>query len=353
MADISTVTVTNTGETYSCPDDMPLLDAALAAGIHMPHNCRGGACGTCKAKVLEGAVDHGWAMSFAITDEEKEQGYCLCCQSKPRSPAIRLEMVNPMHAREAGEEAIVPAEFTAEIIGAHPVTPTVLRLVLALPSGVSFRFRAGMNMEFELPGIAPPRPYSIVEAPAADGTLPDGQLSFYVTRHPQGRASNWLHDHAQPGGTLSLRGPYGDFAFPRHDGPVLALAGGTGLSPILSAISFALENGFAQPLRLLFSVRERKELFACDALARLARRHPTFTWQATLTREQIEGPFARGRIPELLTKESTDLSGTAVLVAGSPAFVDACAAAAQARGAVAERVITDSFLPRSPIASGS
>ena len=82
MSDASEVTVENTGETYRCPADTVLLDAALAAGIHMPHNCRGGACGTCKARLVEGSVDHGWVMSFAITDEEKEQGYCLCCQSK-------------------------------------------------------------------------------------------------------------------------------------------------------------------------------------------------------------------------------------------------------------------------------
>jgi CDP-4-dehydro-6-deoxyglucose reductase len=93
-------------------------------------------------------------------------------------------------------------------------------------------------------------------------------------------------------------------------------------------------------------VRERRELFATDLLDRLARRYSNFTWQATLTRKAVEGPFARGRIPELLKQESTDLADAAVLIAGSPAFVDACAVAAQARGADPSRIVTDSFLPR-------
>jgi len=351
MADTSDVTVENTGESYSCPADTVLLDAALAAGIHMPHNCRGGACGTCKAKLVEGSVDHGWVMSFAITDEEKDQGYCLCCQSKPRSPTIRLQMVNDMQPRQAGEALIVPAEVTTEIVAAHPVTPSVLRLAVALPQGVRFRYRPGMNMEFLLPGIEPARPYSIADAPDGEGSPPDGHMTFYITRHQEGRASGWLHENARTGGSLNLRGPYGEFALPAsHDGPILALAGGTGLSPILSVLGRALADGLARPVRLLFSVREQRELFACDDLARLARRHANFTWQATLTRDTTPGSWARGRIPDLLlNREAVDLTGHAVLVAGSPSFVDACAAAAQARGADAATVVVDSFLPRAPV----
>lgn len=350
MSDNSEVTVENTGETYRCSPDTALLDAALVAGIHMPHNCRGGACGTCKAQLLEGSVDHGWVMSFAITDEEKEQGYCLCCQSKPRSPTLRLRMVNDMRRREAGEALIAPAEATAEIVAAHPVTPSVLRLVVALPASMRFRYRAGMNMEFGLPGIEPARPYSIADTPDAEGAPPDGHLTFYIVRHPQGRASAWLHDNARTGGTLALRGPYGEFGLPAgHEGPILALAGGTGLSPILSVLSRALADGLQQPMNLLFSVRDRRELFACDELARLARRHANFTWQTTLTRDTAAGAWQHGRIPDLLARSGLELAGHAVLVAGSPGFVDACAAAAQAHGVPAATIVVDSFLPRGPL----
>jgi len=347
MADTSDVTVENTGETYICQADTPLLDAALAAGIHMPHNCRGGACGTCKAKLVEGSVDHGWVMSFAITDEEKDEGYCLCCQAKPLSPTIRLRMTHDMHARTAGETLIVPAEVTTQIVAAHPVTPSVLRLVIALPTHTQFRFRAGMNMEFELPGIEPARPYSITDVPTVDGMSPDGDLTFYITRHPHGLSSGWLHEKARIGDSLVVRGPYGEFGIPAgHGGPILALAGGTGLSPILSVLGRALADGLSEPVRLLFSVREERELFACDDLARLARRHDNFTWQATLTREAAHGTWATGRIPAVLQREAATLDGHAVLIAGSPSFVDACSAAAQAQGANAACIVIDSFLSR-------
>jgi CDP-4-dehydro-6-deoxyglucose reductase, E3 len=347
MTEPSEVTVENTGETYQCAEDTALLDAALAAGIHMPHNCRGGACGTCKAQLLEGTVDHGWVMSFAITDEEQAAGFCLCCQSKPRSPRIRLRMVHEMAPRVPGEDKIVPAEIATTIIAAHPVTPSVLKLVVAIPRGVRLHYRAGMDMEFLLPGLDAARPYSIADAPDADGAPPNGQMSFYITRHQNGRASAWLHEQAHVGDTINLRGPYGDFGFPMdHAGPALALAGGTGLSPVLSAVTHALGEGFAPPIRLLFSVRDRREVFALDTLTRLARSYANFAWQITLTREEAPG-FAHGRIPQLLAKDGPDLSAAAALIAGSPSFVEDCVQAVGRLGASPSRVIVDSFVPRS------
>ena len=348
-AESSEVTVENTGESYTCPPDTALLDAALAAGIHMPHNCRGGACGTCKAQLLEGTVDHGWVMSFAITDEEKAAGYCLCCQSKPTSPRIRLHMVNEMAPRVAGEEKIVPAEIATTVVAAHPVTPTVLRLVVEVPRGVRLRYRAGMDMEFLLPGIGAPRPYSMANPPGAEGTPEAGQLTFYIVRYPNGQSSGWLHDNARVGEELALRGPYGEFTFPLdHDGPVLALAGGTGLSPILAAVTGALASGFGGAIRLIFSVRDRREMFAIDELRRLAQAHQNFQFEVTLTRDpQAPDIWAQGRVPELLARHHPDLSAYAVLTAGSPGFVDACTDAARKLGAAPDRIIRDSFVPRS------
>jgi CDP-4-dehydro-6-deoxyglucose reductase len=96
MSDPSEILVDNTGEAYLCPAEVTLLDAALAAGLLMPHYCRGGVCGTCKAQVIEGAIDHGQRPTLAISPEEKAAGLCLCCQSRPRSTQVRLRMLNAM-----------------------------------------------------------------------------------------------------------------------------------------------------------------------------------------------------------------------------------------------------------------
>src|SRR4029453_16271532 len=84
------VSIAGEDRQFLCGADEYLLDAALRNGLHLPQNCRGGACGTCKADILEGAVDHGWVMSFAISDQEKADGKCLLCVSRPASPRITV-----------------------------------------------------------------------------------------------------------------------------------------------------------------------------------------------------------------------------------------------------------------------
>jgi ferredoxin-NADP reductase/ferredoxin len=343
--EVCRVTVADTGQTFSCPRGELILDAGLEAGIGLPHNCRGGACGTCKSQVLEGEVDHGWVMSFAISDEEKAAGKCLICQSRPLSSTLVIRTDNGVAGAE--DAPPIPIDATGQVIAAEPLTPSIRRLVIALPPGIRFRYRAGMHVELKTPGVAKPRTYSIATAPNDEGVAPDGLLEFFVTRHDEGRASGWLHDAERLGAPIDLHGPYGNFRLPQHtSGPVLCLAGGSGLSPILSIARRALATGFAEPIELILSVRDRSEVFALDALHALARRHAAFTYRVTLTRAHGTPPGWRlGRIPDWLAEEFPDLSTWHVLAAGPPAFVDACIARAQQLGAAPERILTDSFTP--------
>jgi ferredoxin-NADP reductase len=219
--------------------------------------------------------------------------------------------------------------------------------VIALPPDLRFRFRAGMHVELRTPGVAKARTYSMACAPDDQGLPPDGLLEFFITRHEGGRASGWLHGAARLGAPLELHGPYGNFRLPKDaEGPVLCLAGGSGLSPVLSIARRALASGFGGPMRLILSVRDRGEVFALDALHALARRHANFTYRVTLTRAREAAPGWRlGRITDWLAEELPDLMAWHVLAAGPPVFVDACVARAQQLGAAPERILTDSFTP--------
>ena len=338
------VTVANTGQTFTCPAGELILDAGLEAGFGLPHNCRGGACGTCKSQVLEGEVDHGWVMSFAISDEEKAAGKCLICQSKPLTPTLVIRTDNAVAGAE--ETPPPPIEASGQLLASEPLTPSIRRLVLALPPGVRFRYRAGMHVELRTPGVVKPRTYSIATAPDDDGLPPDGLLEFFVTRHDGGQASGWLHG-AAVGAPIDLHGPYGNFRLPKDAaGPVLCLAGGSGLSPILAIARRRLAAGFARPMTLILSVRDRSEVFALDALHALARRHANFTYRVTLTQESAPPPgWQLGRITNWLAEEFPDLSAWHVLAAGPPGFVDACVAQVQTLGAASDHILTDSFTP--------
>jgi len=71
------------------PDGVPILDATLAVRDDAPFSCRGGVCGTCRARLVEGSVrmDH----RYALEDDEVAAGYVLACQSHPTSPRVVLD----------------------------------------------------------------------------------------------------------------------------------------------------------------------------------------------------------------------------------------------------------------------
>ena len=71
------LTIEPLGQTLDVEEGQTILDAALRAGIFLPHACCHGLCATCKIVVTDGEVDHGEASNFALMDYEREEGQAL------------------------------------------------------------------------------------------------------------------------------------------------------------------------------------------------------------------------------------------------------------------------------------
>lgn len=69
--------------------DVPVLDAVLQVRADAPYACRGGVCGTCRAKLVEGEVEMD--TNYALEPEELDAGYVLTCQSHPTSDTVVLD----------------------------------------------------------------------------------------------------------------------------------------------------------------------------------------------------------------------------------------------------------------------
>lgn len=92
--DASAVTVLLHGRTSTLPvdgDRQTVLDAVLASRPDAPYACKGGVCGTCRARVVDGAVEMD--VNYALEADELARGVVLTCQARPTTPTVRLEFL--------------------------------------------------------------------------------------------------------------------------------------------------------------------------------------------------------------------------------------------------------------------
>ncbi|WP_298211470.1 2Fe-2S iron-sulfur cluster binding domain-containing protein [Ferrimicrobium sp.] len=326
------------GNEIPCPDGMTVLAALEAEGWALPNNCRAGTCGECKVKVRSGSFDQGFVLDMALSQDERQQGYGAMCMAKPLSEYLEIEW----GTEDAKPTLFPPREQVPHIVVERlERTPSIVELRLR-PLGDPVRFWPGQHMQLGSPPEYPLRNYSMANAPR-----PDGELVFEVTREPFGQTSTWLTSAIAVGDILMVNGAYGSFiGDPAIATPVVLIAGGSGLAPILSLTEAALRRGFSHSVTLLFSARTPSDLYPLGQLAYLQHRYPNFELQVTYTRHPHDsdcgaGPHYHGRLPKILGDIVPSLAGTAVFVAGSDPFVQDCTRAVQAL--TPEAVYTEPF----------
>ncbi|MBK7723092.1 MAG: 2Fe-2S iron-sulfur cluster binding domain-containing protein [Austwickia sp.] len=314
-----------------------VLEALERAGYALPNNCRAGACGECKVKVLGGEYDQGFVLDMALAPEEREAGYGLMCMAKPLSAELVVEWGTP-----DARPSLFPPRYGLPFVVVDRIgrTPRITEFVLR-PLGESLRFWPGQYVRIgdEDAGV-PTRSYSLASVPQ-----PDGELRLHVTRVDGGATSRWLHE-LPAGARVSVDGAFGTFVGdPSARTPVLALAAGSGLAPILALTEAALRRGFTDPVTLVFSARTQADLYDQGLLSYWQERYPNFRAISTLTGESVEG-LQHGRVPEVLPDLLGSLEEHSVYVAGVPAFVDACVARARIMGARDALIHTEGFYPQ-------
>lgn len=318
---------------FSVPDGEIILDAALSQGIPLPHQCRGASCGTCKARVLEGSVDNGWSFGLAISDEELKEGFCLLCQARPTTELVRVETVRPME--EMASSKVVA--FDAQVVRNEAISPRVRHLVLRAPEASGFAAKAGSYVEVGIPGVVSNRKYSVATVPR------EGLIELLVSRHPQGKASGYIHEALAEGDYVRVSGPFGTCCMPAGTGPVLGLAGGTGLAPVISIMEAALREGDKSAMRLMLSVREDEELIFVRRLARLKEEHLNFDFYLLVTDCPSQFCAKQQFAPSWLRDEYQTLDGWRAVIGGSPGFVHACTDVCRSLGMRADDISSDSF----------
>jgi ferredoxin-NADP reductase len=205
--------------------------------------------------------------------------------------------------------------------------------------------QAGQHVDVRLTaadGYQAQRSYSIASAPEDKG------LVLTVERLEEGEVSPYLFDVLTVGDELELRGPIGGYFVwtPALGGPILLIAGGSGVVPFRSMLRHRAATHSAIGAKLLYSARTIADVIYRDELTRLAANGTDVA--LTLTREwPQEWTGYRRRIDMDLLREVawTPAERPLVYVCGPSGFVESAADALVALGHDAERIRTERFGP--------
>jgi len=342
------LTIEPLGETIEVEDGQTILDAALRAGIYLPHACCHGLCGTCKVDVLEGDVEQGEASPFALMDFERDEGKVLACCATPNCD-ITIEA----DIDEEPDARVIPVEdFGGRVSRIENLTPTIKGLFISLDRDIDFQ--AGQYVQLEIPGEDAPRAFSISNAP---GNPREIELNIKLVEG--GRGTGWVHNQLQAGDEVKLTAPYGRF-FVRRSAqlPMIFIAGGSGLSSPRSMIHDLLGSACAEQITLVQGARDIGELYYRDEFEALAGAHANFNYIPALSDETPEGWTGFSGFAHDAAKAAfnNDFQGHKAYLCGPPLMIDASITALM-RGRLFERDIyvekfisaADSEQSRSPL----
>jgi len=313
------LTIEPLGRSIEVEDGQTILDAALRAGIFLPHACGQGYCATCKVTVVDGEVDHGNASNFALMDYEREEGKVLACCAKLESDlVIEAEIDSDDDARD-----IPVRDYHGVVSRIEELTPTIKGVWITLDDGETLDFQAGQYVNLQLPNDLGVRAFSLASAPSSGNEV---ELNIRIV--PGGAGTTWIHKELKVGDRLSLTGPYGRFFVRRSASlPSLFLAGGSGLSSPRSMILDLLESGSAEPITLVYGARNQAELYYHDEFLALAAQHPGFSYVPALSDEPAGSDWTgfRGFVHDAAKAHfDNDFRGRKAYLCGPPVMIEAC-----------------------------
>jgi len=328
---------------FECQGGKNLLMALAERKIFIPSACGGqGTCGYCKVKILEGGgpvlpTERGLLSRTEIRDNIR-----LSCQVKVRND-LRL-YIPP--------ELLAVQEYVCECEKIENLThdTKLIRFKLIEPSETTFK--PGQYFQIRVPDdyllkLNPPifdpvfRAYSAASIPKEKHAL-----EFIIRLVPGGICTTWVHNVLKVGDRVTITGPFGEF-FLREDSdrPIICVAGGSGVAPIRSIITYLFDKGTNRRVWYFFGARAVKDLYWYEENIERQKKHENFTFVPALSAldpgDKWDGET--GFIHTVIDMMIDDASEMEAYLCGPPVMVEAVAEVLMDKGMPEERIYYDKF----------
>lgn len=224
-----------------------------------------------------------------------------------------------------------------QVLATFAETEEIRTFRLQRPDDFAFKPGQFVMVRVQIEGTPVVRCYSITSAPSATGYLE-------ISVRAQGLVSRHLHLTLKPGMAIEVNGPGGAFVYPEGRRPVVLLAGGIGITPLLAMLRHALACEPTRPVALLLSAKTAAHVPFAHELSLFAKRHPQFRLAVTLSAGSTDPRFTSGRIDRQLIERVVPHAPEAVyLICGPLAMIDEMRRVLDALGVPPEQVHFEKF----------
>jgi Na+-transporting NADH:ubiquinone oxidoreductase subunit F len=303
------VTVNDTTTITAARGDK-LLGVLQGADIGIPAACGGsGTCGLCRVAVTGAGAGQALATEKGILSAaERKANIRLACQTTLRGPC----------AVTVPQEFLGAKGFTCTVASNRQLAPLIRELVLDLPKGQPFEFRAGGFLQLTAPPYdldfatidledrfrntwrladwptmrassanAVTRAYSIASRPQDAGravfnirlAVPPAGREHDL---PPGMVSSWLFA-LKPGDMVEASGPFGDFHVQPTQREMVFIGGGVGMAPLRAMIHEQIGAGTTRKMHFFYGARTAADLFYVEEFEGIARANRNFDWAPALS----------------------------------------------------------------------
>lgn len=309
-----------------------ILASLLQAGVAFPHNCQAGNCGACKCELVDGDTLELPYSEYALSREERGQNLILACRTQAWGDCtVRL--------LDAEEQILHPSRvMRCRLVALDDLTHDIKRLRLSIEAGGPYSFSAGQHARLKFaPGI-PERDYSMANRPDEEC------LEFHIRHVPRGQTSDYVFACLQLGADITVSGPLGNaYLRGNHRGPILAVAGGSGLAPIQSIVETALSADPGRQVHVYFGARDECDVYSEARFLELRSRYPNLSIEVVLSQPSSPSARRKGLITEAVIADFRDFDEFKAYVAGPPPMVEAMQRELRDQGMAARDIHADAF----------
>jgi NAD(P)H-flavin reductase/ferredoxin len=322
-------TVSPSGESFALRAGERLLGAARRAGVWLPFECGWGSCGTCKVTVLEGDVELVFPGAPSVNERDVRRKRAVACQVAATSDVV----FKPFRVSDVPAPTLATRDDTAELVEVEELGPEIRRFVLRLsrPS----EYLEGQYAILEVaPGLR--RCYSMAGLAGSD------TVCFIAKRYPGGAGSEALFA-LSPGDAVPIELPYGAMWLRETDRPLVLVAGGTGISPILAVVRRLAASGDQRPVRVFYGAGSPAELVAWGELSALVADLADGVLTGAVVDAGDDWVGTRGFVTDALVHCEELAADGDVYLAGPPPMVDAVLGVLKDRSVGLDRISYDRF----------